>query len=100
SFPDIDSGRLLIVRGDCIGAAGEGNKLFKLRYNLPQDCSSRRPIVSVGGPWSNHLHALAHRCAELGLSAHGFVRGLAYASTPTIDSLRLLGMQLHHLDRV
>ncbi|WP_344802916.1 hypothetical protein [Allohahella marinimesophila] len=100
SFPELGHGRLLIVRGDCIGAAGEGNKHFKLRYNLPQQGSPCPPVISVGGPWSNHLHALAHACSRRNLPVHGFIRGLDYSSTPTIDSLHSLGMRLHHLDRV
>ncbi|MAM85949.1 MAG: hypothetical protein CME36_01395 [unclassified Hahellaceae] len=100
SFPQPGQGQFLVVRGDCIGAAGEGNKYFKLLYNLPSLEAEAPPVVSVGGPWSNHLHALAHACAARQLTVHGFIRGLDYSNTPTIDTLRSLGMQLHHLDRV
>ena len=99
SFQHAGQDRLLIVRGDCIGAAGEGNKYFKLRYNLPSEGPHYSPVISVGGPWSNHLHALAHICARRSIPVHGFVRGLNHSSTPTIETVRMLGMQLHHLDR-
>jgi 1-aminocyclopropane-1-carboxylate deaminase len=56
----------------------------------------------MGGPWSNHLHALSYACHELGLPSVGLVRGLRKASdplTPTLQDCQQHGMQLHFVSR-
>ena len=53
-----------------------GNKYFKLKYNLvhalEQGC---RTVISFGGAYSNHIHALAIAGAALGLHTVGVIRG-------------------------
>ena len=52
-------------------------------------------MLSFGGPYSNHLHALAWACNEAGLSSIGVVRGELHTSlTPTLKDCQKWGMQL------
>jgi len=54
-------GNVSLLRLDRLGGLAPGNKWFKLKENFA--CAGRqgsRRLVSFGGPWSNHLHALAH----------------------------------------
>lgn len=87
-----------ILRLDQAGGAAPGNKAFKLRSYLARarrDGASR--LVSFGGPWSNHLHALAAAGSEQGFDTVGLVRG--EASTPMLDDARRCGMTIDYLDR-
>jgi 1-aminocyclopropane-1-carboxylate deaminase len=68
-------GNIALLRLDACGGAAPGNKVFKLGGNLAK--ARRRGItrlVSFGGVWSNHLHALAALGAQRGLATVGIVR--------------------------
>ena len=53
-----------------------GNKWYKLKYNLLEFQQQRElPILSFGGAYSNHLHALAAAGMLLGMRTIGVVRG-------------------------
>lgn len=83
-----------VLRLDLLGGSASGNKVFKLRGSLEQ---ARRDgvarIVSFGGAWSNHLHALAALGAELGLETVGIIRG-GEQETAMMQDIRGLGMKL------
>jgi 1-aminocyclopropane-1-carboxylate deaminase len=65
-----------LLRLDLSGGLAPGNKHFKLQGNLAAArCQGFRRLVSFGGPWSNHLHALAAVGAEQGFETVGIVRG-------------------------
>lgn len=89
------------IRGDRLHPVISGNKWFKLRAWLVQAYKQdARQLVSVGGPYSNHLHALAYAGYVLGFATTGWVRGpkpRAWSST-LIDCQRW-GMSLHFVDR-
>lgn len=65
-----------LLRLDKTGGLAPGNKWFKLQGNLAQarEMGIRR-LVSFGGAWSNHLHALAAVGREHGYETIGIVRG-------------------------
>ena len=69
-------GNVTLLRLDSGGGLAPGNKSFKLRGNL---AAARRlglrRLLSFGGAWSNHLHALAALGAEHGFATVGIVRG-------------------------
>ncbi|MBI3714326.1 MAG: pyridoxal-phosphate dependent enzyme [Burkholderiales bacterium] len=97
-FPGIE---LWIKRDDLLHPSVSGNKFRKLKYLL-QDLAPDTRLISMGGPWSNHLHALAHAAHLTGLPCSGLVRGLrnpAAALTPTLQDCAKLGMQLHFVSR-
>jgi len=92
---------LSIWRLDRVDAAAPGNKLFKLAENFrAARAAGYSRILSFGGAYSNHLHALALLGAEQGFATIGVVRGeAAAADNPTLRDARQAGMQLHFIDR-
>jgi len=93
--------RLGVLRLDRLHPLWGGNKICKLRHNL---AAARAPgpgrVLSFGGAWSNHLHALAACGHALGLETLGIVRGEAGEPlSPTLQDALGWGMQLHHVSR-
>lgn len=88
-------------RLDCLDAAAPGNKLFKLKENFrAAHAAGHTRILSFGGAFSNHLHALALLGAAEGFATIGVVRGEATAlDNPTLRDAQRAGMQLHFIDR-
>ena len=66
---------LMVARLDKIHPIVSGNKLFKLHYFLEEALLTKRPVVTFGGAYSNHLAATAYACRIAGLSSTGIVRG-------------------------
>jgi len=85
-----------ILRLDIIHPVASGNKLFKLLpYLLLAEQQQYQSLVSFGGRFSNHLHALAFVGKALGFKTYGFVRGYAeQALTPSLLDAKRWGMQL------
>lgn len=90
-----------IKRLDQMHPHAQGNKFYKLKYNLDKARSQGKDtILTFGGPWSNHLHATALTCAEEGFKSIGIVRGeLPKYACPTLDDAKAAGMQLIHISR-
>lgn len=92
--------RLSLWRLDQTHTGISGNKWFKL---LPLRQSLRehpRPLLSFGGAFSNHLHALACAGHHWGVPTIGVVRGEpAAAMNPTLQDCRNWGMQLEFVSR-
>ncbi|MES2106449.1 MAG: pyridoxal-phosphate dependent enzyme [Pseudomonadota bacterium] len=90
-----------VKRDDLLHAQVSGNKFRKLKYPLMQLQLQGRPatLVTMGGPWSNHLHALAHAAAMHGYAALGLVRGPHAVDSATLDDCRRLGMQIRFVSR-
>ena len=90
-----------VLRLDLCGGLAPGNKTFKLEHNLDQARSQGlNRLLSFGGAWSNHLHALAAVGAERGFETIGIVRG----EMPATPSAMLLdaqgwGMRLEYVSR-
>lgn len=77
-----------VLRLDLIDAVLSGNKPFKLMHNLArarQEGYSR--ILSFGGAWSNHIHALAEAGRREGLEVIAVVRGDDAGSSSTTAML-------------
>lgn len=90
-----------IYRSDQNHPTVSGNKLYKLAPNIAHakalGCTS---ILSFGGAYSNHLHALAWASQESGLNCIGGVRGeLKTELTPTLIDCQRWGMQLKPIPR-
>ncbi|MGB7192979.1 MAG: pyridoxal-phosphate dependent enzyme [Collimonas pratensis] len=91
--------RIWVKRDDLLHAEVSGNKFRKLKYPLLA-LQGRDPVlVTMGGPWSNHLHALAHAAALGGWPSIGLVRGAAEMKSATLDDCRRLGMQIRFVSR-
>lgn len=90
-----------IWRLDLLDTAASGNKLFKLDENLQ---AARREgytrILSFGGAFSNHIHALALSGRAAGFETVGIIRGESSSSdNPTLRDAVAAGMHLHFVDR-
>jgi len=70
-------------RDDLIHPTISGNKWRKLRpFAELANARKVRRVLSFGGGYSNHLHALAFVCKQLGVSLVAIIRG-DYSSSPT-----------------
>lgn len=64
-----------VLRLDQIHPVISGNKWYKLRYYLEEAIHVKaKTIASFGGPYSNHLVALAYAAKLAGLNSIGYVR--------------------------
>ena len=72
-----------------------GNKLYKLQPWLQKAGAEKLALLSCGGAWSNHLHALAFAGQQQGLPTYGLVRGLEENNlTFTMQDCANFGMKL------
>jgi 1-aminocyclopropane-1-carboxylate deaminase len=92
---------LWIKRDDSLHPVISGNKWRKLKYIIDHALSlGVDTLVSMGGAYSNHLHALAFVGKVLGLKTIGLVRGeQPEILTPTLQDMRNWGMELKFVSR-
>lgn len=91
---------LYCKRDDLLHPRLSGNKWRKLKYPLRQALTEHAAgILSFGGAYSNHLHALAAAGQALNLPTVGIVRGEASSHNPTLTDVRHWGMQLEFVNR-
>ncbi len=90
-----------MVRLDKIHPQISGNKWFKLKFHLQEAIRQKKTgLLSLGGPWSNHLHAVAAISKEAGLKSIGIIRGEVPSSLSfTLADLKNAGMQLEFVSR-
>jgi len=90
-----------ILRLDKLHPIVSGNKWFKLRYYIEEAISqSYSTIASFGGPYSNHLVALAYVAKENNLRSIGYVRATKEdAITPSLQEALAYGMHLEFIGR-
>jgi 1-aminocyclopropane-1-carboxylate deaminase len=91
---------LSLLRLDRLGGLAPGNKSFKLEgyLALARQRGVRR-LLSFGGAWSNHLHALAGVGQRCGFETVGIVRGEEALETPMIEDARRWGMRIVRVSR-
>ncbi|WP_230874771.1 1-aminocyclopropane-1-carboxylate deaminase/D-cysteine desulfhydrase [Methylomonas sp. LL1] len=92
---------LWIKRDDLLHPVISGNKWRKLKFILNHALySGADSIVSMGGAYSNHLHALAFAGKCLGLKTIAYVRGeQPQKFNPTLIDLQNWGMELRFVTR-
>jgi len=91
-----------IKRDDIIHPIISGNKWRKLKYNLQyvKQAQHIKGILSFGGSYSNHIHALAFACFEQNIPCVGIIRGeVEYADNFTLSWAKYWGMKLCFVDR-
>jgi len=91
--------RVFMKREDLRDPELGGNKWCKLAGHLEaaRDHGHQR-LLSVGGAWSNHLHALAMAGRRFGFETIGLVRGEP-CMTPMLCDAMAAGMQVHFIPR-
>lgn len=90
-----------VLRLDTIHPEISGNKWYKLKYNLleakKRGCSG---ILTFGGAFSNHIHALAYAANKFGMKSIGMIRGeLTEPINPTLKYAKSKGMEMHYVSR-
>lgn len=93
--------QLFIKRDDLIHPVIQGNKWRKLKYNLEQaQADQHSTLLSFGGAYSNHIHALAAAGELFGYNTIGIIRGEPHKPmNPTLHDVTVRGMQLGYLSR-
>ncbi|ROS01314.1 1-aminocyclopropane-1-carboxylate deaminase [Sinobacterium caligoides] len=93
--------RVSVKRLDLLDAEISGNKWYKLKHNLAAaQRQGAQCIVSFGGAYSNHIHALASAGRRLGVQTVGIIRGEAPPTlNPTLADAEAWGMQLQFISR-
>ena len=94
--------KLYMARADTIHPLASGNKIYKLRpiLNYAKTINITR-VLSFGGAYSNHIHALALMSKAYDLESVGIIRGEAdYANNPTLLDAQEAGMQLEFVNRI
>ena len=93
--------QLAVLRLDELHPIVSGNKWFKLKYYLQQAQEENADtIASFGGPYSNHLVALAFAAKKYNLQSVGYVRSNEEEPiTPTLLEAKQYGMHLKFLGR-
>jgi len=94
--------KVQVKRDDLIHPIISGNKWRKLKYNLihVKQHQNISAVLSFGGSYSNHIHALAYACYQQNLPCVGIIRGeKSNASNFTLTWAHHWGMKLHFVDR-
>ena len=88
-------------RDDLIHPHIQGNKWRKLKYNLLEArLSGQNTLLTFGGPYSNHIYALAAAAKLFHFKSIGIIRGHEpeYKSS-TLQFAASQGMELYYMDR-
>lgn len=94
--------RVSVLRLDRLHHTISGNKWFKLKFNLLlAKQAGHQCVMSMGGAWSNHLHALAWAGPLFGLKVKAVIRGeeLHSQSNALLRDLHELGVGLEFVSR-
>jgi 1-aminocyclopropane-1-carboxylate deaminase len=91
-----------VKRLDMLHPLVNGNKWFKLKYNLERTLASdHRTLVTFGGAWSNHIHATAAAGALSGVRTIGIIRGEEPKQlSTTLQFAKEQGLELHFVSRL
>ncbi len=98
---DLRGVQVFIKREDLLHPIVSGNKWHKLKYNIERARQEGyRTLLSFGGAYSNHLHALAYVGRKEGFQTVGIVRG--EPRDPLNETLRFVteqGMIVDYVSR-
>ena len=77
-----------------------GNKIFKLSLYLKRaEELGLSKLITVGGPFSNHLHATAFAAKQKGMLSTALIRGFVPDKlSPTLQDCQDMGMELRFMD--
>ncbi len=89
-----------ILRLDLLHPLVSGNKWFKQKFHIQaaQDAGIDT-VLSFGGAWSNHIHALAASGHLLGFNTVGVIRGEHQPLSAMLKDVMGWGMRLHFVSR-
>ncbi len=90
-----------LLRLDLLHPIVSGNKYYKLRFYIAEAKDiGASTVASFGGPYSNHIVALAYTAKEAGLNSIGYIRtNEDEPMTPSLAEAKHYGMELVYLGR-
>jgi 1-aminocyclopropane-1-carboxylate deaminase len=90
-----------LLRLDVLHPIVSGNKFYKLRFYIADATNNGfSTVASFGGPYSNHIVALAFTAKEAGFKSIGYIRTNADEPiTPSMAEAKGYGMELVYLGR-
>ncbi len=90
-----------LQREDLIHPFVNGNKYYKLKYNLKKAKEKNfDTLLTFGGAYSNHIYAVSAAAKLFGFNSIGIIRGEEYKPlNPTLQFAVNNEMKLHYLDR-
>lgn len=90
-----------LLRLDLLHPIVSGNKFYKLRHYIEFALAKGvSTVASFGGPYSNHIVALAYTAKEAGLKSIGYIRTNAdEPMTPSLNEAKAYGMELVYSGR-
>ncbi|MCK5207111.1 MAG: 1-aminocyclopropane-1-carboxylate deaminase/D-cysteine desulfhydrase [Cyclobacteriaceae bacterium] len=93
---------LFIKREDLTDPFISGNKYRKLKYNLINAKENGfETLLTFGGAYSNHIHAVAYAGFKFGFKTIGIIRGEETKPlNPTLEDAASFGMNFHYISRV
>jgi len=93
-----------VKRDDLLHPVVSGNKYRKLKYTLQaialQSQGQPSTLITMGGIWSNHVHATAYAAAALGYRSCALIRAHPGMHSAMLDDCVDRGMQIQFVDRV
>ncbi|WP_416305910.1 1-aminocyclopropane-1-carboxylate deaminase/D-cysteine desulfhydrase [Neptunicella sp. SCSIO 80796] len=100
-WPNPNQCEVWVKRDDLLHPVISGNKWRKLKYALQAIYAGQSSqIISFGGGYSNHLHALGYCCNQLDIAFTAIVRGDYSANmTPTLTALSDWGAKIKFVDK-
>lgn len=102
TFPSLNSSsKIFLLRLDQIHPYLNGNKWFKMKYNLEAASENGYDtLLTFGGAYSNHIHALSSAGKIFGFKTIGIIRGEEHLPlNPTLQFASGNGMKLHYVTR-
>lgn len=89
-----------MLRLDLIHPMISGNKWLKLHYWLEKFRKGNfSGILTLGGPWSNHLHASGYACLMETIPMKALVKGYAGMENAMLTDLQLWGCNVEFVNR-
>ena len=99
-WPGAERVKMWVKRDDLIHPVISGNKWRKLSGIINRWSSLPSGILSFGGGYSNHLHALGYLCYTLNIPFIAVVRGNYHNNqTPMLNDLNSWGATVHYVNR-
>lgn len=100
-FPEKINVNVFVKRLDLIHPFVNGNKWFKLKYNLQfAKENNYKTILTFGGAYSNHIHATSAAGKIFGFETIGVIRGEEHLPlNPTLNFASQNGMKLFYISR-
>lgn len=92
---------LAVKRDDLLHPVISGNKWRKLKYALmPAIAAKTKHIISFGGGFSNHVHALGYCCHQLNIQFTAIIRGdYSHNPSPMLQDLICWKTNIQYVDR-